>query len=107
MGEEEWEQLQDRFAGAPGVTLPGESARRGFGRHALKVDGSIFAMWVRGHLVVKLPQARVDALVADGDAVRFDANKGTPMKEWAVIHVEDPAVWAALADEALAFVRRR
>ena len=42
----------------------------------------VLATFVRGRLVVKLPAPRVDALVARGDGVHFDANKGTPMKEW-------------------------
>jgi hypothetical protein len=74
--EERLAELLLAFAGAPGVTLPGQDGRRGFGRSALKVDGSIFAMLVRGHLVVKLPRRRVDALVEARTGVAFDANKG-------------------------------
>jgi hypothetical protein len=48
-----------------------------FGRSALRWEKKIFAMLVRGRLVVKLPAPPVDALVSGGDGVHFDANKGT------------------------------
>ncbi len=63
-------------------------------------------MLVRGRLVLKLPAARVDALVAAGDGVRFDANKGTPMREWFSLDAESSLPWAPLAREALEFARR-
>ncbi|MGH3471932.1 MAG: hypothetical protein ACRDPG_07790 [Nocardioidaceae bacterium] len=61
-------------------------------------------MLVRGRLVVKLPKARVDALVAAGDGVRFDANKGTPMKEWLSIDPDATLDWLPLAREAMQHV---
>jgi hypothetical protein len=99
--EQQFAELVDRLLGEPGVTPPGGS---GFGRSALRVHGRIFAMLVRGSLVVKLPKARVDELIAAGAGVRFDANKGTPMKEWLVLDPRAPNDWADLAREALAFV---
>src|SRR5215470_8676188 len=62
-----------------------ELVDRWFGSGSLRIDGKIFAMFVRGHLVVKLPRVRVDELVAAGEGERFDANKGTPMKEWLML----------------------
>ncbi len=63
-------------------------------------------MFVRGQLVVKLPRKRVDELVAEGHGVRFDANKGTPMKEWFSLDPESDLAWPPLAREALAFARQ-
>jgi hypothetical protein len=60
-------------------------------------------MFVRGQLVLKLPRQRVDELVAGGHGVRFDANKGTPMKEWFSLDPESALDWSALAHESLAF----
>lgn len=94
--------LAQHFAGTEGVTLPGETPTRGFGSDALRVGGSIFAMYVRGNLVVKLPRHRVDALAAGVQAERFCANRGCPMKEWAVILTDNLAAWTDLAEEALA-----
>ena len=52
-------------------------------------------MFVRGQLVVKLPRPRVDELVAGGHGERFDANKGTPMKEWFSLDPGSALPWSA------------
>jgi TfoX/Sxy family transcriptional regulator of competence genes len=74
-----------------------------FSAHGLRVRGRIFAMVTRGRLVVKLPMARVDALVEEGLAERFDPGHGRPMKEWASLHGNEPD-WAGLIAEAKDFV---
>jgi hypothetical protein len=99
--------LVEAFDGTPGVTLPGESGRRGFGAEALKVDGSIFAMLVQGALVLKLPEARVDELVTSASGGPFDAGKGRPMREWVALADGDPGTDLPLAREALEHVRSR
>ena len=101
--EERYQDLVDDVMGRPGVTPPRGGS--GFGRSALRCQGKIFAMLVRGRLVVKLPAERVDALIAAGDGVRFDANKGTPMREWFSLDPESRLPWLALAGEALDFCR--
>jgi hypothetical protein len=97
--------LVTAFVGKAGVT-GGDGAGRGarFGAGALKVNGSIFAMLTRGQLVVKLPAARVVALIDDGTGQPFYAGKGTPMKEWLAVASSDDFTWLALAEEALDFV---
>jgi hypothetical protein len=83
----------------------GVSAGTGFGRNeGLRVGGKIFAMLVRGELVVKLPRSRVDELVDAGITVRFDAGKGRPMTEWASVGPEASRRWRGLVEEARAFV---
>ena len=78
----------------------------GFGANAgLRVRGKIFAMLVRGELVVKLPADRVAAIVAADQGTQFDAGKGRPMREWASVPPDPGADWDALADEACRFVR--
>jgi TfoX/Sxy family transcriptional regulator of competence genes len=74
-----------------------------FASDGLKVRDKIFAMLVRGNLVVKLPKARVDALIAESKGARFDPGHGRLMKEWVVIA---PGVdnWLAFAKEARSFV---
>ena len=101
--EQRYEDLVDEFAGLDGVLPPRGGS--GFGRGALRYRRKIFAMFVRGQLVVKLPGKRVDELVAGGHGERFDANKGTPMKEWFRLDPESELTWPALAREALDFAR--
>jgi hypothetical protein len=98
-----FEDVVTAFNDVDGVTPPRSGA--GFGRSALRYRGKIFAMHVRGALVVKLPADRVTALVAAGHGVHFDANKGTPMREWFAAAPDSPASWPDLAREALAFAR--
>jgi hypothetical protein len=103
--DERYQDLVDELVGAAGVTPPRGGG--GFGRSALRFQGRIFAMLVRGRLVVKLSAGRVDALVEAGDGVHFDANKGTPMREWLSLDPASGQDWLALAREALDFARSR
>ena len=101
--EGRYEDLIDQLVGTAGVTPP--QGGSGFGRSAVRFQKKIFVMLVRGRLVLKLPASRVDALIAAGEGVRFDANKGTPMKEWLAVAPDSPLDWADLAAEALAYSR--
>ena len=102
--DERFERLVDEMSAQPDVSPP--TGGQGFGGSALTCRGKIFAMLVRGQLVVKLPKARVDALIADGTGTPFDANKGRPMKEWVGLAPTSSLDWSDLAAEALAFVRK-
>lgn len=102
--DERFERLVDAMSVEADVAPP--TGRRGFGGSALTCRGRIFAMLVRGQLVVKLPKARVDALIADGVGTAFDANKGRPMKEWFGLAPTSDLEWTDLAHEALAFARK-
>ena len=98
-----YQDLVDDLLGQPGVTPP--QGGSGFGRGAVRFQKKIFVMFVRGRLVLKLPAARVDELVAAGEGVRFDANKGTPMREWLSLDPESGLAWLPLATEALEFAQ--
>jgi hypothetical protein len=101
--QDRYADLVEEMTTIDGVEPP--AGGRGFGRTALRFDHKIFAMLVRGRLVVKLPASRVEQLVAAGDGVHFDANKGTPMREWLAVDPASPLDWPELAHEALTFAR--
>lgn len=101
---ERFEDLTGEFSDIDGVRLPHGGS--GFGRGALRYHGKIFAMLVRGDLVVKLPQDRVAELVGAGHGEHFTANKGTPMREWFAAPADCPLGWSALARDALNFARQ-
>jgi hypothetical protein len=97
-------QSSATYAVDPPVDQPGEGRR--FGSYALKTRDRIFAMLVRGRLVVKLPRQRVNELIASGAGERFDPGHGRLMKEWLVLEPAADADWLSLATEALEFVGR-
>lgn len=72
--------------------------------NALNVNGKIFAMFVKGKFVAKLPKTRVDDLVQDGRGEYFDPGHGRLMKEWVAIGGDQPS-WVGLAREAHRFVK--
>lgn len=104
--EERFDALVGELIDRPGVSYgkdePGAANR--FGSNALKVAGKIFAMLVRGGLVVKLPRGRVDELVDAGEGTRFEPRPGRPMAEWLALDPASKLDWLALAAEALRFV---
>ena len=104
--EELFAEVVDRFADRPGVTRPTDApgSEGKFGAAALKVNNRIFAMLVRGRLVLKLPRRRVDALVASGEGDHFDAGKGRVMAEWVALAATSQMAWLSLAEEAMEFV---
>lgn len=104
--ETRYEELAERMKRNPGVTHVTEG--KGFGSSGqLKVQGRIFAMLVRGELVLKLPRDRVEELIASGHGKNFDAGKGKPMREWFVLSPTSSKRWLPLAEEAMSFVGRQ
>lgn len=101
--EERYARLVETFLDTGQVTL-GSPGKQGFGSSALWTSDRIFAMLVRGRLVVKLPRQRVDALVAAGAGEQFEPGRGRRMKEWLSVAPASEGLWLPLAREAMTFV---
>lgn len=80
------------------------SLTRMFGSTGLKVSGKVFAMMVKGDLVVKLPKERVEALINAKLGEYFDPGHGRLMKEWVALKPKAKTQWLKLAKEAQRFV---
>lgn len=98
-GDTLFEPVMASFAGDRMV-----APARMFGSTALKVGGKVFAMLVKGKLVVKVPAERVAALLAAGRGEHFDPGHGRLMKEWVAVGAAGRRAWIDLAREARAFV---
>jgi hypothetical protein len=94
-------------AAKPALNREGVHTGTMMGFPCLRLRGDFFASSDResGDLIVKLPEARVKALIADGEAIAFAPN-GRTFREWARIQDRDPARWRRMIDEALAFAER-
>jgi hypothetical protein len=90
--------LAKAYAKEPRVTVG-----RLFASMGLKVDGKIFAMVVRDQLVVKLPKARIEELVAQKAGDHFCLGSTRVMKEWISMTASKPDA-LTLGREAFRFV---
>ena len=105
--EERFATIVEALRSLQDVTPPPDEpqSKNRFGSSGLKIHNKIFGMLFRGKLVVKLPQPRVDALIASGKGERFDPrHDGRLMKEWVTVEPTFEEEWLALAREAMGFV---
>jgi TfoX/Sxy family transcriptional regulator of competence genes len=84
---------------------PGVSTGRMFGSEGLKVGKQVFAMEVKGKLVVKVSAERASELRDAGLAQAFDPGHGRPMNQWLSVAPRAKVDWLQLSREALAYVR--
>ncbi len=105
--EERFAKIVKALRSHSGVTPPLDEtqSKKRFGSSGLKIHDKIFAMISsKGEFVVKLPQYRVDGLIASGEGKRFDTGHGRLMKEWLTVETTSDEVWLRLAKEAMEFV---
>jgi TfoX/Sxy family transcriptional regulator of competence genes len=89
----------------PFLEQPGVSWGRMFSNTGLSVRGKIFAVVNHaGHLMVKIPEARVDELDSSGAAPRM-VMRGREMREWAEMSFDaGENAWRELLAEAYAYL---
>ena len=98
------DDLLERLAGDY-LARPGVAWGRMFSTTGLSVRGKIFGVVNHaGNLMVKVPEARADALEGEGSASRV-VMRGRPMREWVEMHVDrGEQAWAGLLAEAYAYL---
>lgn len=84
---------------------PGVTEGRMFGATGLKAGARVFAMEVKGKLVVKLSASRAAELREASVAEAFDPGHGRAMKQWVAVERSAKVDWLELSREALAFAR--
>jgi hypothetical protein len=91
------------------LVIPGIATGKGFGHIVYKVNGKIFCFVGDEQIILKLPQKRVKAVIADlPEAKPFEANG--VWKEWVAIVHDDPEAYRQHEDlyhESLEFVSSR
>lgn len=90
--EEQWTVLVEDMTEQPDVT-----AGKMFGSRGLRIGKKFFAVLWDDRLVLKLPKARVEAVIASGGEP-FMPMPGRTMGEWVVVGTK--ADWFALASES-------
>lgn len=83
---------------------PGVAESTMFGHRCLRVDGQFVGMPADNSLWVKLPAARVEAMLADGSGEPCEPN-GRRFREWVGVRQLDERLWVALLRESVDFVR--
>jgi hypothetical protein len=101
--EQRYAAIVEALKSEPGVI---HSTGKGFGSGGLKAKDKMFACLTPDQaLLLKLPAARVKALVAAGEGRPFEPRPGRVMKEWVLVRPDAGADWLGLAREAMDFVR--
>ncbi len=95
-------RLMSAVADRPDVTIG-----RALSHLGLMTGGKLFAFIKDGELVLKLPAARIDALIGSHGAARFERGQDSPMREWVVMRASTSAEWPDLTREACDFVAGR
>jgi hypothetical protein len=100
--EELFAKLARQMAGGDGAPLP---HREGKGTGSMFVGKKMFAVLDKsGALVLKLPPARVQELIAAAVGAPWHPGTGKPLKEYIAVAADQHAKWLSLAREAREFM---
>jgi hypothetical protein len=83
------------------------SENLGVSKHSLdkwlrEVGKKMFAMFFKGDLLLTLPPARVEELIAAGRGLAYDPGTGKAMKNRVLIPAAKKRSWIGLCEEAIA-----
>ncbi|HEY0754746.1 MAG TPA: hypothetical protein VGD98_12350 [Ktedonobacteraceae bacterium] len=98
--EECYAALIRALGNLPNVT---QWQKKSFGSAGLSIHDKIFAMLLKGKLVIKLPQERVNALIERQVGERFKLGQKY-MQEWVTLEPMPEEGWLDLSREAMEFV---
>lgn len=99
--QDRYAKIKDHFENQEGVTV-----NAGSGAQGIKANSVMFAMFFKGDLLLRLPPARVQELVALGDGRPYDPGTG-PMKDCVLVPYDKQSLWIPLAEESLDYVTGR
>ncbi|MBD2872408.1 hypothetical protein [Paenibacillus arenilitoris] len=107
-GSSHYEEIVRILCEDPEVRATVEGGMKRFGASGeLRIGGKMFAFSAKERLIVKLPESKVAALIADGRGEPCVMGRGRTMREWVVIGPERKAEWLSITKESKAFVLKQ
>ena len=95
-------ELKEHFSGVNFSGVKGVVVNAGRGAQGMKVGTKMFAMFYKGDLLLTLPPARVEALLAAGHGLPVELGTGKMMKNRVLIPAAKKHLWIELCEEAVA-----
>ncbi|MHA2407076.1 MAG: hypothetical protein ACXACA_01720 [Candidatus Ranarchaeia archaeon] len=95
MKEDIYQEVKSHFSSVKDVTI-----LSGSGAQGLKYGKKLFAMFMKGNLLIRLPPNRVTEVIASGDGLPHDPGTGKPMKNMVLIPVSMKDLWIKYCEEA-------
>jgi hypothetical protein len=103
-GTTRYEEIVHILCDDSDVSITKSGGMKRFGASGeLRVRGKMFAFCSKGKLIVKMPQQKVAALIADGRGQPCVIGRRT-MREWVVVGQECQSEWLSIAMESRDFV---